>query len=121
MLAGMVRPKEYDNRIDTKVRLRQDHVDRLAAHEAESGLARNRIIEQALDVFFGIRTRRPKLVTSPPPDVSIGKGSGKKATKRTPHLARLGEEYAAQSEARSARPTPQVATPKTRVRPRSAR
>lgn len=120
----MARPREYDGRrVDTKVRLRPDHVDLIKAYEDQHGPGqRNKIIEAALDRFFGIRATRPKLAVTPAPDAKLGGPTPKGKTRTAPRLPHVGEEQATQSEARTPSPVGTVAQgKKTRVTPRSRR
>lgn len=79
----MPRPQEYGPRVDTKVRLRADHARLLQEASQDRGLGRNRLIEMALDQFFGIRATAPKLQASPKEVTPIPKTS---TTRRRPRL-----------------------------------
>lgn len=102
----MARPRTYaETRVDTKVRLRQDHVDLLRSAQEERGLGRNKVIEMALDAFFGIKSTAPKLQRTPvAPD--LGPSSPEKPSRTSPRLQRPAAAMEAQSAARTPRRTP---------------
>ena len=95
----MPRPAEYDqDRVDTKVRLRADHVRLLREAQEERGLGRNRLVEMALDAFFGITPTGPRM-PRPPAAPNLSQGSPKTAPRVTTRLSRPGQAMAARSEA----------------------
>ena len=112
----MPRPQKYARRVDTKIRLRQDHRDRLdSIVEDTPGLSRNALVEQILDAHF--KTKAPKLKKTPvDPVVQRAADAGNART--SPRLRHAGQEHAAQSEEIS---PPKVSQPKTRVKPRQRR
>lgn len=118
---AMARPVTYTARIDTKVRLRLDHRDRIQV-ELDSGRwgSRNALLEAALDAFFG--TKRPKTPRMPKADpaavIQPGKpmGGGK-----SPRVRNVAEEQAAASEAAVPAPPIVESRQKTRVQPRARR
>lgn len=124
----MPRPQKYARRVDTKVRLRQDHRDRLDDEAETRGISRNLVIEGILDAHF--KTKAPRLAKAPvAPDLQRAAQASQSRT--TPRLRHPGEEQAAQDEGdglppvvppKTAKPAP-PATEKTgpRVRPRQRR
>lgn len=84
----------YTPRVDTKVRLRQDHADLLARAVDETGLSRNRLIEIALDGYFKpVQPRMPR----PTPDQELGQGDSRGTSRTQPRVQRIGEAQAAAS------------------------
>lgn len=95
----MARPQEYDGpRVDTKVRLRPDHARLLREAIEERGIGRNRLIELALDQFFGIRSTSPKLKRTPA-DPNLQAARAASTTRTSPRLRRPGQEMVDQAEA----------------------
>src|SRR5690349_20536916 len=116
----MARPLEYAiRRRVTKVRLREDQIEALQVRQDETGMTRNRLVEEAIDLFLGIkeRTKRPRLKRTPV-DPRIEKASNDNPARVEPKLRHVGEEHQAQSEVDHSRPTPVVPRPKTRRAPR---
>lgn len=69
----MGRPTTYeDTRVDTKVRLRTDHARLLKEETDRGGLSRNRLIERALDQFFGLNGPRLQHAQADPTMVRPG-------------------------------------------------
>lgn len=102
----MPRPAEYDQeRIDTKVRLRPDHARLLREASQERGLGRNRLVEAALDAFFGITPTGPRLARMPK-DPNIVTGTPKTAPRVSPRVRKTGSAMEAQSRARTPRRAP---------------
>lgn len=101
----MARHAEYAPRVDTKVRLRQDHVDLLKAEGERRGLGRNRLIEAALDAYFGLTPTGPRLQTAPA-DPSLTQGGPRKASRVAPRLGKTADAMEAQSATRTPRRTP---------------
>lgn len=103
----MARPTEYAApRIDTKVRLREDHRDLLAAAQIERGVGRNRLVEIALDEFFGLtsRARAPRM-PRPAPDQALGGPTRSQGSSRTsPRVQQVGTAQAEQAEAKDVTP-----------------
>lgn len=100
----MARPQEYEGpRVDTKVRLRPDHARLLREASDERGLGRNRLVEMALDAFFGIKSTAPKLKRTPV-DPNLQGGPRPRSTARvSTRLARPGQAFENQAEAAAPR------------------
>ncbi len=115
----MPRPTEYHGRrVDTKARIREDQVAALAAKVAETGLSRNRLIEQAIDLLLtGPKGRSPRLKSAPANPRIVGGAQGSKA-RTQPRIAHVGEALADQSEGLVAGRLPSPSSPKTRRAPR---
>lgn len=101
----MARPPEYAPRVDTKVRLRADHAALLRTEGEKRTLGRNRLIEMALDQFFGITPTGPRLKTADPA-APLAQGGPRKPSRVTPRIGKASDALEAQSEARTPRRTP---------------
>ena len=101
----MPRPQEYAPRVDTKVRLRVDHADLLKAEVESRGIGRNRLIEMALDQFFGLTPTGPRM-PRPDPAAKLTQGGPRKPSRVSPRLGKGAEAMEAQSESRTPRRTP---------------
>lgn len=112
----MPRPTQYTRRLDTKVRIRQDQAEALAAKVEETGLSRNRLVEQALDAFLG-GTVKPRLQRAPADPRIVRSTQGAKARTK-PRIAHVGEALADQSEGLVAGRLPSPQAQKTRRAPR---
>jgi hypothetical protein len=113
----MPRPKTYIRRTDTKVRLREDQVAALQEKVEETGLSRNRLIEQAIDLLLETPIA-PRLQRAPADPKKGSKGAG---TRTKPRLTGVGEaaQRASEAAAREAGGRLGTATPKpTRRSPR---
>lgn len=114
----MPRPTTYKaKRVDTKVRIRQDQADALAARVDETGLSRNRLVEQALDAFLTGGPKKPRLQRAPA-DPRVVKSSAASKARTQPRIAHVGEALADQSEGLAAGRLPSPSSPKTRRSPR---
>ncbi len=115
----MARPTQYPaRRVDTKVRIREDQVAALAAKVDETGLSRNRLVEQAIDLLLtGPKGKSPRL-KSAPADPRIVGGSQKGKTRTAPRIASVGQALADQSEGLAAQRSATSSTPQTRRAPR---
>lgn len=102
----MARPTEYDGtRVDTKVRLRADHARLLKDASEERGLGRNRLVEMALDAFFGLTAVGPRLAKMPT-DPDLSQGTPKTPPRARPRLQSSGSAMEAQSARRTPRRAP---------------
>lgn len=111
----MPKPKRYDDRVETKVRLRTDHHAKLQAMtETDPSVSRNRIIEAALDEFFG--KKRPRLTPTPAAGTKLGQAP-RGASRTAPRIQSIGEAQQADAERRAPSP-PVVTPPATSRRPR---
>lgn len=114
----MARPKQYtEKRLDTKVRLREDHRRLLAEYEEENGVGRNRVIELALDRFFDLRSTAPRLKRAPADPKIVKPGAAAGTTRTRPRIAHVGEAAQAQAE-RNAAPVPVVRPRPAKHKPR---
>jgi len=114
----MPRPRTYVRRVDTKVRIREDQTDALAARQEETGLSRNRLIEQAIDLLLE-KPIAPRLVKAPA-DPRIVKASKEAAARTSPRLTSVGESAskASQRAAAASGRLPGATPAKTRRSPR---
>lgn len=115
----MPRPRTYTRRTDTKVRIREDQAEALQVKVEETGLSRNRLIEQAIDLLLE-KPIAPRLQRAPA-DPKIVKGSTGAATRTRPRLDAVGRAAQASSERAAAEGRgrlPQTTPPKTRRSPR---
>ena len=101
----MARPQEYVRRVDTKVRLREDHADLLKTEGDKRGLGRNRLIEMALDQFFGLTPHGPRMPKADPA-TRLAQGGPRKPSRVSPRLGKASDAMEAQSESRTPRRTP---------------
>lgn len=114
----MPRPTEYpQRRVDTKVRIREDQVDALAAKVEETGLSRNRLVEQAIDLLLKGGGRKPRL-KSAPADPRIVAGAQGANARTKPRIAHVGQALADQSQDLAAQRSATSTPPKTRRAPR---
>ncbi len=114
----MPRPQTYARRVDTKVRIREDQAVALAERVEESGLSRNRLVEQAIDLLLE-RPIAPRLQRAPA-DPTIGRTPGPR-TRTQPRLDAVGKAAAAASEAAAAETSgrlPATGPARTRRSPR---
>lgn len=115
----MPRPRSYTRRVDTKVRIREDQSIALQDRVDTTGLSRNRLIEQAIDLLLE-EPIAPRLVKAPA-DPRIVKASQGAATRTKPRLDAVGKAAQAASED-AARETsgrlPSTGPAKTRRSPR---
>lgn len=115
----MPRPRTYTRRTDTKVRIREDQAEALQAKVEETGLSRNRLIEQAIDLLLE-EPIRPRLQRAPA-DPKVVKASPGAGTRTKPRLTKVGDAAMAASEAAAAEGrgrVPQTTPAKTRRSPR---
>lgn len=92
----MPRPRQYVKRVDTKVRIREDQSIALQSRVEGTGLSRNRLIEQAIDLLLEVPIA-PRLAKAPA-DPRVVTSTAGAASRTRPRLASPGESASRASE-----------------------